>query len=82
MTTRPPILRPPNNQPTTPRSKPHRKTTEAPLTDQTNNTISYTRSYSNKMTYATLKGSGHTACTDKPEECFAMFKRWISHNPL
>ncbi|KAL3371945.1 hypothetical protein AABB24_008470 [Solanum stoloniferum] len=49
----------------------------------TNNQVAgYTRSYSNKMTYATLKESGHTACTDKPEECFAMFKRWISHNPL
>ncbi|XP_059281575.1 serine carboxypeptidase-like 13 [Lycium ferocissimum] len=42
----------------------------------------YMRSYSNKMTYATVKGSGHTACSDKPEECFAMFKRWINHDPL
>nr|XP_019069231.1 serine carboxypeptidase-like 18 isoform X2 [Solanum lycopersicum] len=48
-----------------------------------NNQVSgYTRSYSNKMTYATVKGAGHTACTDKPEECFVMFKRWISDDPL
>lgn len=42
----------------------------------------YTRSYSNKMTYATVKGSGHTAGSYKPEECFVMFKRWIIHDPL
>ncbi|KAM3304878.1 hypothetical protein P3S67_011744 [Capsicum chacoense] len=47
-----------------------------------NQIAGYTRSYSNKMTYATVKGGGHTACTDKPEECFVMFKRWISRNPL
>ncbi|KAG5613110.1 hypothetical protein H5410_024391 [Solanum commersonii] len=47
-----------------------------------NQVAGYTRSYSNKMTYATVKGSGHTACTDKPEECFVMFKRWINHEPL
>lgn len=42
----------------------------------------YTRTYSNEMTYATVKGGGHTAPEYKPEECFAMFKRWISHKPL
>ncbi|KAL3340474.1 hypothetical protein AABB24_028886, partial [Solanum stoloniferum] len=47
-----------------------------------NQVAGYTRSYSNKMTYATVKGSGHTACTDKPEECFVMFKRWINYDPL
>ncbi|XP_010320337.2 serine carboxypeptidase-like 13 [Solanum lycopersicum] len=47
-----------------------------------NQVAGYTRSYSNKMTYATVKGAGHTACMDKPEECFVMFKRWIRHDPL
>nr|XP_010320338.1 serine carboxypeptidase-like 17 isoform X2 [Solanum lycopersicum] len=47
-----------------------------------NQVAGYTRSYSNKMTYATVKGAGHTACMDKPEECFVMFKRWISDDPL
>ncbi|XP_027772446.1 serine carboxypeptidase-like 11 [Solanum pennellii] len=42
----------------------------------------YTRSYANKMTYATVKGAGHVAPEYKREECFNMFKRWISHNPL
>ncbi|CAI9115877.1 OLC1v1016888C2 [Oldenlandia corymbosa var. corymbosa] len=40
----------------------------------------YTRTYANKMTYAT--GGGHTAPEFKPEECQAMFKRWISNEPL
>ncbi|KAL5725448.1 sinapoylglucose--choline O-sinapoyltransferase [Ranunculus cassubicifolius] len=42
----------------------------------------YTRTFSNGMTYATVKGAGHTAPEYMPKECMAMFTRWISHNPL
>ncbi|KAD6796182.1 hypothetical protein E3N88_07078 [Mikania micrantha] len=47
-----------------------------------NQIAGYTESYSNMMTFATVKGGGHTAPEYKPEECFAMFKRWISNQPL
>ncbi|XP_024638228.1 serine carboxypeptidase-like 19 isoform X2 [Medicago truncatula] len=42
----------------------------------------YTRTYSNRMTYATVKGSGHIAPEYTPELCFPMFSRWISNLPL
>ncbi|KAJ4893288.1 Serine carboxypeptidase-like 3 [Raphanus sativus] len=52
----------------------------------------YTRTYANKMTYATIKaslvdsnilfaGGGHTI-EYKPEESYIMFQRWISSQPL
>ncbi|XP_018483748.1 serine carboxypeptidase-like 13 isoform X3 [Raphanus sativus] len=41
----------------------------------------YTRTCANKMTFATVKGGGHTA-DYKPDETFIMFKRWISGQPL
>ncbi|CAL9233552.1 unnamed protein product [Arabidopsis halleri] len=41
----------------------------------------YTRTYSNKMTFATVKASGHTV-ENKPNESFIMFQRWINGQPL
>ncbi|XP_071903305.1 serine carboxypeptidase-like 2 [Coffea arabica] len=42
----------------------------------------YTRTYANKMTFATVKGGGHVAFEFKPAECRIMLERWISHQPL
>ncbi|MCL7041815.1 hypothetical protein MKW94_004893 [Papaver nudicaule] len=42
----------------------------------------YTRSYSNGLTYATVKGGGHEAAGYKPAECYAMFERWVSNTSL
>ncbi|PUZ69440.1 hypothetical protein GQ55_2G108700 [Panicum hallii var. hallii] len=41
-----------------------------------------TISYSNNMTFATIKGAGHTAPEYEPERCFPMFSRWILNRPL
>ncbi|XP_010472300.1 PREDICTED: serine carboxypeptidase-like 9 isoform X1 [Camelina sativa] len=41
----------------------------------------YTRTYSNKMTFATVKGGGHTA-EYLPKETSIMFQRWITGQPL
>ncbi|CAL5183692.1 unnamed protein product [Lathyrus oleraceus] len=42
----------------------------------------YTRTYSNQMTFATVKGGGHTAPEYRPKECLEMFSRWISNKTL
>ncbi|KAM3201447.1 hypothetical protein P3L10_033810 [Capsicum annuum] len=41
----------------------------------------YTRSYSNHMTFATVKG-GHTGPEYKRKESYHMFKRWIAQQSL
>ncbi|TVU39499.1 hypothetical protein EJB05_12922, partial [Eragrostis curvula] len=42
----------------------------------------FTISYANNMTFATIKGGGHTAPEYEPERCYAMFSRWILNRSL
>nr|GMC56199.1 serine carboxypeptidase-like 17 [Ipomoea batatas] len=42
----------------------------------------YTRTYSNKMTFATVKGAGHIAPEFKPSQCQAMISKWFSYRLL
>uniref|UniRef100_A0A7N2MYI3 Uncharacterized protein n=1 Tax=Quercus lobata TaxID=97700 RepID=A0A7N2MYI3_QUELO len=45
----------------------------------------YTRKYTNRgyrLTYATIKGAGHSPTEYKRKECYDMFHRWIHYYPL
>ncbi|XBH54335.1 hypothetical protein VPH35_076662 [Triticum aestivum] len=44
--------------------------------------LRFTIEYTNNMTFAAVKGAGHTAPEYRPKECFAMAQRWLDNEPL
>jgi serine carboxypeptidase-like clade 1 len=42
----------------------------------------YTQGFANNLTFATIKGSGHTVPEYKPAEALAFFQRFLSAKPL
>ncbi|BAH92355.1 Os03g0730400, partial [Oryza sativa Japonica Group] len=42
----------------------------------------FTILYANNLTFATVKGGGHTSIETNPKQGFAMGKRWLDNKPL
>jgi len=42
----------------------------------------FTITYTNNLTFATIKGGGHSAPEFQPERCLAMLSRWIFGKPI